>query len=268
MSPSPSLPRPRRLALRVLAATLVLAAVPLYAGPGTISFVSASTQLGEADGAVVVQLQRTGGTDGLVTVQVSSAPGTATSDVDYEANAATIVWQPDEGGTQTFSFALIQDSEPEGPETFYLTISDPQFGVAVGEPSTMTVTILDDDTSYPPCAADAETLCLRDDRFQVRVRWRNPPDFPDFQLAKVSDLGTSDSGLFYFQNPNNLEFLLKVLDACALNDRFWVFFAATTDVEFEVEVVDTARDVAVLYTNPQGNPADAVTDTAAFATCP
>ena len=38
-----------------------------------------------------------------------------------------------------------------------------------------------------------------------------------------------DSGLFYFFGASNLEMLIKVLNACGLNDRYWVFFAATTN---------------------------------------
>jgi len=119
-----------------------------------------------------------------------------------------------------------------------------------------------------PCVEDQNTICLRSGRFQVSVDWQRPPDFPGLRPALVSNLRTSDSGIFYFQNPNNLEFLLKIVNGCSLNNNYWVFFAATTDVEFTVTVVDTQNGMQKVYTNPLGQPADAVTDTAAFATCP
>jgi hypothetical protein len=55
--------------------------------------------------------------------------------------------------------------------------------------------------------------------------------------------GTSDSGLFYFNNSNNWEMLLKVLNACTLNNRYWVFVSATTNVQFTLTVTDTQRSV-------------------------
>ena len=64
--------------------------------------------------------------------------------------------------------------------------------------------------------------------------------------------------------------LVKVLDACQLPgfETFWVLFAATTDVEFELVVTDTQAEVTKTYSNELGNLAAAVIDTEAFATCP
>ncbi len=120
-----------------------------------------------------------------------------------------------------------------------------------------------------PCTEDANTICLKQSRFEVKIEWRNPNQgFPNFAPATVSNLRTADSGIFYFNNPENLEFLLKVVDGCSLNNNYWVFFAATTNVEFNVTVRDTLHDATKSYNNPLGQPADAVTDTMAFATCP
>ena len=86
--------------------------------------------------------------------------------------------------------------------------------------------------------------------------------------GRVVPFGSDDSGLFYFFNPDNWELLVKVLDGCGVNGHWWVFFAATTNVEFELRVTDTSTGEVVPYANPLGHRADAVTDTAAFATCP
>ena len=79
---------------------------------------------------------------------------------------------------------------------------------------------------------------------------------------------TRDSGLFYFFEPDNIEMLVKVLDGCAINGSFWVFYAATTDVGFELTVEDLVAGTSRVYTNPVGLPAAPVLDTEAFATCP
>jgi hypothetical protein len=62
-----------------------------------------------------------------------------------------------------------------------------------------------------------------------------------------------------------------------IRDSYWVFFAATTNVEFTTRVTDTLTGFVktygksgetIEYNNPLGQPANAVTDTTAFATCP
>ena len=76
-----------------------------------------------------------------------------------------------------------------------------------------------------------------------------------------------DSGIFWFFEPENWEMQVKVLDACELNDRFWVFAAGTTDVEYTLRITDTATGTEKRYRNPLGRAAPAVTDTDAFDTC-
>ena len=82
--------------------------------------------------------------------------------------------------------------------------------------------------------------------------------------------GTSspDSGLFWFFSPNNWEMLVKVLDGCRSNGHYWVFAAATTNVEYTLRVTDTDNGVSKQYFNPLGQASPAITDTSAFATCP
>ena len=79
---------------------------------------------------------------------------------------------------------------------------------------------------------------------------------------------TNLSTAFYFFTPDNLEVLLKILNGCAINNHFWVFFAATTNVEFTIQVTYTQGGRVRRYFNPLNNPAIPVQDTSAFATCP
>lgn len=118
------------------------------------------------------------------------------------------------------------------------------------------------------CAPSTDALCLQDDRFKTRVHWRT--NFGTRGSGPVvQGVSSDDSGLFYFFNPNNWEMLIKVLDSCsAPAPRFWVFAAATTNVEYTITVVDTQEQVVQTYFKPQGPPAPAITDTSAFATCP
>ena len=84
------------------------------------------------------------------------------------------------------------------------------------------------------------------------------------QLAVRSD----DSANFWFFNADNWELLIKVLDGCGTNDRYWVFLSAVTTVEYTVTVHDTQSQVTRTYTNDLGETPTAITDTAAFDTCP
>ncbi len=126
-----------------------------------------------------------------------------------------------------------------------------------------------------PCAPDADTMCLQGGRFKVEVSWMDHQG--NTGSGAVTECGSDDSGIFYFFNEQNWEMLVKVLDGCANNDHYWVFYAATTNVQFTTRVTDTLTGmvktygksgVSIDYDNPLGQSADAVTDTTAFATCP
>lgn len=120
------------------------------------------------------------------------------------------------------------------------------------------------DTPPSACAADGDTLCLGNNRFRAEISWTN--------YAGASGHGTAipltaDSGLFWFFGPGNLEMLIKVVDGCALNQRYWVYAGATTDVAYTLTVTDTWTDLAREYRNDLGHRAPAITDSGAFATC-
>ncbi len=132
------------------------------------------------------------------------------------------------------------------------------------------------ETDVEPCAPDADTLCLDNGRFKVEVNWQDHHGATG--PGMVAPCGTDDSGLFYFFNEDNWEMLFKVLNGCGYNNHYWVYFAATTDVGFNVRVTDTMTGLhqglqqqerrELEYTNELGHPANAVTDNTAFATCP
>ncbi len=111
-----------------------------------------------------------------------------------------------------------------------------------------------------------DEVLLRDDRFLIRVSWR------DFEGATGSgrELPTpsADTGFFWFFDADNVELIVKVLDGCGINGRYWFFAAAATNVEYTIDVVDTKTGEGWRYDNPLGRASPAVTDTAAFATCP
>ncbi|HYH44927.1 MAG TPA: hypothetical protein VEG34_04530, partial [Thermoanaerobaculia bacterium] len=62
--------------------------------------------------------------------------------------------------------------------------------------------------------------------------------------------------------------IVKVLNGCALNGRYWVFAGGLTNVRAVLTVTDTQTGARKQYTNPQGAPFQPVQDTGAFAGCP
>lgn len=116
-----------------------------------------------------------------------------------------------------------------------------------------------------PCVANNQTLCLNNGRFKVTVSWEINTGQTGVatQVAVPSD----DSGLLWFFEDDNWEILIKTLDGCSVNNHYWVFYGALTDVEYTLTVVDTQTGQVRVYYNPQGTPSPLVTDTSAFATC-
>jgi hypothetical protein len=133
--------------------------------------------------------------------------------------------------------------------------------------------VLGDGTAATDMAPDSGAVVASDPssvvhllggRFAVAVRWATPTgNAGSGKIAHQAD----DSALFWFFADDNWEMLVKVLDGCALNERFWVFYAATTNVELELTVTDLETGTTKTYRNAQGNLAHTVADTSAFATC-
>lgn len=114
------------------------------------------------------------------------------------------------------------------------------------------------------CTPGPTRLCLGDGRFLVETQWRTTAGATGTGMATQL---TRDTGYFYFFNPANVEMVLKVLDACSLNQRYWVFAAGITDVEVDITVTDIIAGSSKTYRNPLGTPFAPIQDTNALATC-
>ncbi|HEV8582722.1 MAG TPA: choice-of-anchor Q domain-containing protein [Thermoanaerobaculia bacterium] len=114
------------------------------------------------------------------------------------------------------------------------------------------------------CVAGGSVLCLNNGRFKVTAtRTANGTTAPAQSVTL-----TGESGYFWFFDPGNVEITIKVLNACALNNRYWVFAAGMTNVNVVLTVTDTKTGATKTYTNPQNRVFRSILDTGAFATCP
>ncbi len=61
--------------------------------------------------------------------------------------------------------------------------------------------------------------------------------------------------------------MVKLLDGCGLNQRFWVFASAATDVAYELRIRDRATGESKTYRHEAGSPAVPIIDQGSFAGC-
>lgn len=99
------------------------------------------------------------------------------------------------------------------------------------------------------CIPDADTLCLQANRFSVEVEW---DDSVSTGTGQVMAFGTDEAGFLRYQDPLYLDLMIKVLDACTFNDRFWVFSTGLSDAEQTITVTDTMLGNVQTYDNAPG----------------
>lgn len=115
------------------------------------------------------------------------------------------------------------------------------------------------------CIPDDFTLCLLNGRFAVQATFQVPGG--QTTAARVVKL-TDQTGYLWFFNEENVEAVVKVLDACSANNpRFWVFAGGLTNVRTVITVTDKQENNTKVYVNPQGTAFRPIQDTNAFATC-
>ena len=114
---------------------------------------------------------------------------------------------------------------------------------------------------------DGTYVELLDSRFRVSVTWE---DFAgNTGRASSVPMGSTDSALFWFFEPTNFEVLVKLIDGCGFNDRYWVYLAATTNIDFTLHVRDQWTETTYERHNPLGTKTITdLTDIDAFEGCP
>jgi hypothetical protein len=115
-----------------------------------------------------------------------------------------------------------------------------------------------------PCTPDANSLCLNNGRFKVTAAYSSAQG----SGTGTAIPGTSDTGQFWFFSSQNVEMVVKVLNGCGFNQRYWVFAGGLTNVQVTMTVTDMANATVKTYTNPLNTAFQPIQDTAAFATCP
>ena len=231
---------------------------------GEIELTSSSFVAFESSGEATFTVARSGGSAGLVTVDYITIDGSALAGEDYVLAEGTLTWDDGVEGELLVTFPLIDDAVEEDLETVSIVLTNVTGGAVLGARAVGSVIIVDDDGSEGSCVPDEETLCLGGGRFQITGSWEDfDGNTGPFRVIPATD----ETGLIWFFDDGNIELLVKILDGCPVNGHFWVFFAATTNVGFDMEVVDLLADETRTYENPVGVIPQATTDVTAFATC-
>ncbi|MGH7486088.1 MAG: hypothetical protein ACREMY_10880 [bacterium] len=124
---------------------------------------------------------------------------------------------------------------------------------------------LDPTAAATTCTPSATALCLNNNRFRVTATFDTTSgQSGQAQVVKLTD----ETGYLWFFSSDNVEVVTKVLDACAFNNRYWVYSAGLTDVHVVMTVTDTQTGAFHTYTNPQGQAFLPILDSSAFDTCP
>lgn len=121
------------------------------------------------------------------------------------------------------------------------------------------------------CMPAGTTLCISDaqgdNRFQVISTFKTAQSggiSGNGTAIDTTNLGIAQGGVFWFFSETNPEMLVKVINGCAVNNFYWVFYSAGTNVGFTVTVTDTVSGHTKTYTNPDLTAAVPVQDTGAF----
>jgi len=136
---------------------------------------------------------------------------------------------------------------------------------AAGNSAYSNVASADTLASDSPCVETATAMCLNNGRFRVQAMFlTSQGQDGEAQTVRL----TTDSGYLWFFASSNIEALVKALNGCSVNQRYWVFAAGLTNVRVMLSVTDTTSASTTTYINPLGVPFQPVQDTGAFATCP
>ena len=169
------------------------------------------------------------------------------------------------GVTRAFT-SFSQAAEEAGQSRIYGGIHwqyDNQVGLQTGRELADIVffTQLGPRAAISACQLGPGALCLQGNRFKVEAEWSTGgAEGPAFAVAD-----TADSGRFWFFDEDNTELVVKVLNGCGVNDRYWFFASGLTDVEVLITVTDTQTGQTRRYFNPLGKPYLPVQDVDAFA---
>jgi len=141
-------------------------AVTVQEGEASVRFTQADWSVNETDGSITLTVELNGVVTGAVSVDyTTTANGGATADSDYTTTTDTLNWPDGDRDPKHITIPVLDDDHSEGEEAFEVTLSN-SFGLQLGNPSTATVHISDDEfegvfriiTNYDTTPENGDTI--------------------------------------------------------------------------------------------------------------
>jgi hypothetical protein len=82
------------------------------------------------------------------------------------------------------------------------------------------------------CSTTSTRACVQSGRFSLEVILSGTGTFAPVATS------SAESAVFWFYNSTNWEVVAKVLNACGINNRYWIFGAGATTTAYQVNVFD------------------------------
>lgn len=120
-----------------------------------------------------------------------------------------------------------------------------------------------------PCIAGETAWCVQSNRFRVEIQWVTAASSGMAHPVPYAPSGapSDETVLFWFFGEGNAELVVKVLNACGVNGKFWVYSGGLTDQAYHLVVTDTLTGRVRVYKNDLGTPAFPLQDTTAAFDC-
>lgn len=115
------------------------------------------------------------------------------------------------------------------------------------------------------CVSSATTLCLGSDRYQVRIDWQSPTAQGQGQVFSAL---SGSTGFFTLDDGAYVDSIVRVVDACGINDHSWVFFADLSQLGLDLSVTDLSVGSSQQYSFGLGSVHHPVADTQALPCTP
>jgi streptogramin lyase len=123
-----------------------------------------------------------------------------------------------------------------------------------------------------PCTLSDTILCIDDApgdrRFQVEIEYETEQAggrSGHGRAVPLSSLGVARGGLFWFFGADNPEIIVKILNGCATNQKYWAFISGGTNVGLIITVSDTVTGEVHTYYNRDLTPFAPIQDTRALS---
>lgn len=122
----------------------VVASVPGATDAGIFRVRAPSVRVFEASNSKCIQILRVNGASGAVRVRYETVDGSARGGEDFVATSGELTFQ--EGETwKVVRITMLPDIRNEPDEVFWLRLTSPSGGAVLGPPTTVQITILDDE---------------------------------------------------------------------------------------------------------------------------